>query len=214
MFFGYDMEKFLLLLVVAAVLLGPERLPRYAEKLAQFTKRARAWAGEARTRVKDEMGEDFDAVEWQKLDPRQYDPRRIIRDALLDDAPVPLLGHVPLSPALRRGGDDGVPGVIADPDDAAARAITDIARSLAETPRGLAGRTLPFRPRCAGSCYVASESNGTVAGGSSGDAVRSTIGRRAPPRAEGAGCSTFVAATGRTGASSRSASRMMRRGSY
>ena len=91
MFFGYDMEKFLLLLVVAAVLLGPERLPRYAEKLAQFTKRARAWAGEARTRVKDEMGEDFDAVEWQKLDPRQYDPRRIIRDALLDDAPVPVV---------------------------------------------------------------------------------------------------------------------------
>lgn len=91
MFFGYDMEKFLLLLVVAAVLLGPERLPRYAEKLAQFTKRARAWAGEARARVKDEMGEDFDAVEWQKLDPRQYDPRRIIRDALLDDAPVPVV---------------------------------------------------------------------------------------------------------------------------
>ena len=30
MFFGYDMEKFLLLLVVAALLIGPERLPRYA----------------------------------------------------------------------------------------------------------------------------------------------------------------------------------------
>jgi sec-independent protein translocase protein TatB len=30
------------------------------------------------------MGPEFDDVEWQKLDPRQYDPRRIIRDALLD----------------------------------------------------------------------------------------------------------------------------------
>ncbi len=71
----------------------------------------------------------------------------VARELSTDAAPVPLLGHVPLSPALRRGGDDGIPVVIADPDDAAARAITDVARSLAETPRGLAGRTLPFRPR-------------------------------------------------------------------
>jgi len=89
MFFGYDMEKFLLLLVVAALLIGPERLPGYAESLARFTKRAREWLAGARTRVKEEMGDDFDDVEWRKLDPRQYDPRRIIRDALLDDAPVP-----------------------------------------------------------------------------------------------------------------------------
>ena len=89
MFFGYDMEKFLLLLLVAALLLGPERLPRYAEGLARLTKRTREWLSGARTRVKEEMGEDFDDVPWSKLDPRQYDPRRIIRDALLDDAPVP-----------------------------------------------------------------------------------------------------------------------------
>lgn len=89
MFFGYDMEKFLLLLVVAALLIGPERLPRYAAGLAKLTQRARDWLAGARTRVKEEMGEDFDEVEWRKLDPRQYDPRRIIRDALLDDAPVP-----------------------------------------------------------------------------------------------------------------------------
>ncbi len=91
MFFGYDMEKFLLLLVVAALLVGPERLPRYAESLAKFTVRAREWLAGARTRVKEEMGEDFDDVEWRKLDPRQYDPRRIIRDALLEDAPVPVV---------------------------------------------------------------------------------------------------------------------------
>ena len=89
MFFGSDMEKFLLLLIVAALLLGPERLPRYAEGLARLTKRTREWLSGARTRVKEEMGEDFDDVQWSRLDPRQYDPRRIIRDALLDDAPVP-----------------------------------------------------------------------------------------------------------------------------
>lgn len=99
MFFGYDMEKFLLLLVVAALLIGPERLPRYAAGLAKLTQRARDWLSGARTRVKEEMGDDFDDVEWRKLDPRQYDPRRIIRDALLDDAPVPTVQAVALGAA-------------------------------------------------------------------------------------------------------------------
>ena len=38
--------------------------------------------------MKEEMGPEFDDVDWKKLDPRQYDPRRIIREALLDDAPA------------------------------------------------------------------------------------------------------------------------------
>lgn len=88
MIFGLTIEKLLLIGLVAALILGPERLPRYAEALAGLTKRARAWVTTARTRVRDEMGEDFDDVDWRTLDPRQYDPRRIIREALLDDAPV------------------------------------------------------------------------------------------------------------------------------
>lgn len=64
-----------------------------------------------------------------------------------DAPPVPLLGSVPLSVALRRGGDDGVPVVIGAPKDAAARAISDVAGALARAPRGLSGRTLPLTPR-------------------------------------------------------------------
>jgi len=88
MIFGLTIEKLLLIGLVAALILGPERLPHYAESLAGLTKRARAWVTTARTRVRDEMGEDFDDVDWRTLDPRQYDPRRIIREALLDDAPA------------------------------------------------------------------------------------------------------------------------------
>lgn len=99
MFFGIDMEKIVIILVVAALLLGPEKLPRYAELLAKFTVRARDWLNGARSRVKDEMGEDFDDIEWRKLDPRQYDPRRIIRDALLDDTPSPPARAAAIAPA-------------------------------------------------------------------------------------------------------------------
>jgi len=36
--------------------------------------------------MRDEMGPEFDEIEWKKLDPRQYDPRKIIRDALANEA--------------------------------------------------------------------------------------------------------------------------------
>jgi len=48
----------------------------------------RAMANTAQTQMKDELGEGFEDLDWKKLDPRQYDPRRIIREALLDDTPV------------------------------------------------------------------------------------------------------------------------------
>jgi sec-independent protein translocase protein TatB len=88
MFFGLTIEKLLVIALIAAFVVGPERLPRYAEALSTFTKRAREWMSTARTRVKDEMGDDLDGLDWRTLDPRQYDPRRIIREALLDDAPA------------------------------------------------------------------------------------------------------------------------------
>ncbi|MBB3158649.1 sec-independent protein translocase protein TatB [Microbacterium proteolyticum] len=88
MFFGLTIEKLMLIGVIAAVLIGPERLPRYAEALAKFTRRAKETMQGARSRMRDEMGPEFDDVDWKKLDPRQYDPRRIIREALLDDTPT------------------------------------------------------------------------------------------------------------------------------
>lgn len=86
--FGLTFEKLLLIGVIAVFVLGPERLPGYAAKLAQLVRNVRNMANGAKDRMRDEMGSDFDDVDWKKLDPRQYDPRRIIREALLDDEPA------------------------------------------------------------------------------------------------------------------------------
>ncbi len=83
--FGLSGEKLLILGVLAAMILGPERLPEYARKLAQFVKSLRKMADGAQSQLKDELGDGFEDVDWKKLDPRQYDPRRIIREALLED---------------------------------------------------------------------------------------------------------------------------------
>lgn len=53
-----------------------------------------------------------------------------------DDQPVPLLASIPLSVALREGGDDGLPLVLSHPEDPAAAAILSVAEMLA---RSLAG---------------------------------------------------------------------------
>jgi ATP-binding protein involved in chromosome partitioning len=58
------------------------------------------------------------------------------------DEPVTVLGRVPLSIALREGGDSGEPVVLGHPDDLASVAIVAIADQLAHRGRGLAGRKL------------------------------------------------------------------------
>jgi ATP-binding protein involved in chromosome partitioning len=71
----------------------------------------------------------------------------VARALSTDGTDVPLLASVPLSTALRTGGDDGRPVVLANPDDAASVAINGAAAALATRPRGLSGRALPIRLR-------------------------------------------------------------------
>jgi len=92
--FGLTFEKLFVIGLIAVILLGPERLPYYASQLAKLVRSLRDLANGAKDRMREEMGPDFDELDWKKLDPRQYDPRRIIREALLDDEPVPVVKPV------------------------------------------------------------------------------------------------------------------------
>jgi ATP-binding protein involved in chromosome partitioning len=59
---------------------------------------------------------------------------------------VPLLAEVPLDPAVRAAGDDGVPLVSSAPDHPAALALAGVARTLAARGRGLLGKQLGLAP--------------------------------------------------------------------
>jgi len=82
--FGISGGEFVVLVVVAAIVLGPERLPQYAQQLARLVRELRRMAQGASEQVRAELGPEFDDIDWRKLDPRQYDPRRIVREALSD----------------------------------------------------------------------------------------------------------------------------------
>jgi sec-independent protein translocase protein TatB len=88
---GINAPELLIIAIVAVLVIGPARLPEYAEKLRNLIRELRRMASGARDTIKEEAGVDLDDIDWKKLDPRQYDPRRIIRDALMDD-------DVPASP--------------------------------------------------------------------------------------------------------------------
>src|SRR5699024_6679900 len=45
----------------------------------------RRMAEGAKDNVQREFGDDFKDLDWQKLDPSQYDPRRIVREALVEE---------------------------------------------------------------------------------------------------------------------------------
>ena len=82
------MKPGLLIGLIAVILIGPDRLPGYAAQFGRLIRSLRDMANGAKDRMREEMGPDYDDVDWKKLDPRQYDPRRIIREALDDTSPT------------------------------------------------------------------------------------------------------------------------------
>jgi ATP-binding protein involved in chromosome partitioning len=59
---------------------------------------------------------------------------------------VPLLAEVPIDLALREGGDSGTPVIAADPTSPSAKALAQVAKTLAGRGRGLAGMQLGIMP--------------------------------------------------------------------
>lgn len=92
--FGITSGELVVLLIIALVVIGPERLPRHAEQLGRLVRSLRSMATDARTRVTEELGPEAAEFDWDALDLRRYDPRRIVREALAE----------PRAPHARPGG--------------------------------------------------------------------------------------------------------------
>ena len=96
--FGINTPELVLIIIVAVLVIGPSRLPGYLEKLKNLIREVRKMASGARETIREEAGVDVDDIDWKKLDPRQYDPRRIIREALLADDDTEALNSLKMAP--------------------------------------------------------------------------------------------------------------------
>lgn len=101
----FNLTEMLVVAVLAVIILGPERLPEYAAKLGRGVRQLKAMATGAREAVREEVGDAFDDIAWDQLDPRRYDPRRIVREALSEEDAEALLGPDEDSVAALEDGD-------------------------------------------------------------------------------------------------------------
>ncbi|MBM7241684.1 preprotein translocase [Rhodococcus fascians] len=80
--FGLTFEKLFLVAIIAGFVLGPQRLPGYAHRLGRAVRTLRHFVDSTRSTAEAEMGVPLRRSEWESLDLKQYDPRRIVADAL------------------------------------------------------------------------------------------------------------------------------------
>jgi sec-independent protein translocase protein TatB len=72
--------EFVLLLVLAVILFGPERLPDLARKAARLLHYLRTVAGSAQQQLSKELGPEFENVDFRDLNPKTF-----VQKHLLDD---------------------------------------------------------------------------------------------------------------------------------
>jgi sec-independent protein translocase protein TatB len=128
--FDIGTPELLLLIVLAVILFGPERLPDLARRIARMLHYLRRMAANAQQQLKDELGPDF-----SNLDVRDLNPRTFVQKHLLDEV-EPVVADVKkdladvgdsingAKPVSSGGPQDAVSATIPDPPQDATAATT------------------------------------------------------------------------------------------
>lgn len=82
--FGLTFEKLFFVAIIAGFVLGPQRLPEYARHLGGYVRSVRRFVDSTRSAAERDMGIPMTRTDWESLNLRQYDPRRIVGDALAE----------------------------------------------------------------------------------------------------------------------------------
>lgn len=70
--------EFLILIVLAIVLFGPERLPDLARKAARIVRYVRTVAGTAQEQLTKELGPDFENLDFRDLNPKSFVQKHLL----------------------------------------------------------------------------------------------------------------------------------------
>jgi sec-independent protein translocase protein TatB len=81
--------EFVALAVIAIIVLGPEKLPRYAADAARMLRNLRRMANDARDEVTRELGPEFSDLSVRDLDPRTMVRKHLLDPLELDDDDEP-----------------------------------------------------------------------------------------------------------------------------
>jgi sec-independent protein translocase protein TatB len=82
--FGINGWEFVVLAVIALLVLGPEKLPKFAADAARTVRQLRRMASDARAEVTRELGPEFQDISLQDLNPRTFVSKHLLDDDDLD----------------------------------------------------------------------------------------------------------------------------------
>jgi sec-independent protein translocase protein TatB len=78
--FGIGLPELLVIIVVAVIVFGPDRLPEFARQAGRLVRQVRQFTNAARDDIRNELGPEFANFELTDLDPRRA-MRKYIQDA-------------------------------------------------------------------------------------------------------------------------------------
>ena len=95
--FGIGLPELAVIIVVAVVVFGPDRLPDFARQAGRFVRQVRRFSQAARDDIRAELGPEFADFELTDLDPRRAVRKYIeeVWDESEEDDPQ--AGHRPLA---------------------------------------------------------------------------------------------------------------------
>ena len=80
--FGISGSEIVVILIVVAIVVGPSRIPQVTQTVARWVRTLRLKLTKLRSSLDAEYGEELKELDFRRLDPRQYDPRHLVREAV------------------------------------------------------------------------------------------------------------------------------------
>ncbi|WP_310962355.1 sec-independent translocase [Nocardioides terrisoli] len=87
--FGVGLPELAVILVVALVVFGPDRLPELGRQAGRFVRQVRQFALSAQNELRRELGPEYADLKLTDLDPRQAIRRHILEALEDEDEPGP-----------------------------------------------------------------------------------------------------------------------------
>lgn len=84
--------EFALLLVLAVILFGPERLPDLARKAARMINFLRSTANNAQQQLTRELGPEFENLDFRDLNPRSFIQKNLLDNSVVADVKAEIAG--------------------------------------------------------------------------------------------------------------------------
>ena len=85
MFFDIGPLELIALAVIAMLVLGPDKLPRYAADAARVLRQVRRMANDAKSEVSRELGPELQDISMADLNPRSLVRKHLLDPLDLDD---------------------------------------------------------------------------------------------------------------------------------